>query len=73
MAVHLIFYGSENSQTQDHELKLYANHENEIYIDIDIPEINSSFIALDKETAIKLSKELRKQIAIINEIEKNNG
>jgi hypothetical protein len=73
MAVKLIFNGSKISKTEDHELKLYANNKNEIFVDIDIPEFSNSFIVLDKETAIKLSKELRKQIAIISENEIYNG
>jgi len=66
--VKLIFCGSEKSETQEHQLQCYQNTNNEIYITIDV--INScysSFICLDKSTAIKLHRELKKQISFITE------
>ena len=63
--VTLIFNGSEISETSETELKLYANKRNEIFISIDDYSMPPMYICLDKSTAIKLSKELRKQIALI--------
>ena len=65
--VQLIFYGSKASETNEHELKVFCNSCNDIYISIEHPEFPASFICLDKSTAIKLSKELRKQIALIED------
>ena len=60
----LIFLGSRKSETQEHELQLYYNDRNEIYIKITIDD-NYTFICLDRATAIKLHKELKKQISYI--------
>lgn len=63
MGVHLLFRGSENSKTNDHELECFDNKYNEVYISI--KGYSSEFIALDVETAVKFSKQLRKSIANI--------
>ena len=66
--VQLTFYGTDESETQEHELVVFANHRKEIFLSIDSytnSEYNLGHICLDKETAIKLSRELRKQIALI--------
>jgi hypothetical protein len=68
--VQIIFYGSEKSETTDHQLRCFCNTHQEIYIGIDMHLNAEHFICLDKATAIKLSKELRKQIALIED-EKN--
>lgn len=68
--VQLIFYGSEKSETENHELRCFCNNRNEIYIEIEMHYNIKHFICLDKQTAIKFSKELRKQIALIED-EKN--
>lgn len=65
--VKLIFYGSEKSKTNDAELTAYCNASNEIFIHIDMFDGNPCFICLEKDTAIKFSKELRKQIAYIQD------
>jgi hypothetical protein len=62
--VKLIFYGSDKSETDEEQLRCYCNINNEIYLSI-----NEQFICLDKDTAIRLSKELRKQIALIQDEE----
>ena len=52
---------------QENELQVYCNTENEIFIGINYEnfgELNSGIIAIDIDTAIKFSKEIRKQIAI---------
>ena len=65
--VKLVFYGSEKSNTSEHSLNCYSNSTDEIFISIDMNNDFpfESFIVLDKETAIKLSRELRKQISHI--------
>lgn len=68
----LVFIGTENSQTDDHELVCYQNKSNEIYINISVPNYDDLFICLDKSTSIKLHRELKKQISFI-ESEGLNG
>lgn len=60
--VKLEFYGTEKSQTEDYTLVAYSNVNNEIYISIDMGDITPSFICLDKPTAVRLVRELKKQI-----------
>jgi hypothetical protein len=65
--VELIFYASEKSEMPETQLRCFCNTRNEIFIGIreeDSPEI---WITLNKFTAIKFSKELRKQIALIED------
>ena len=64
--VKLLYCGTEKSQTENHTLAMYANSSNEIYISIDPEDDQPSFICLDRPTAIKLSKELRKEISNLN-------
>ena len=66
--VHLVFHGTKESDTIQNELKLYCNIHNELYISIQ-EENCSAHIVLNKAIAIKLSKELRKQIALIQDEE----
>lgn len=64
----LKFYGTEKSETDEHSLVAYSNTNNEIYISIDTPNIESSFICLDKSTAVRLVRELKKEIGnLIND------
>jgi hypothetical protein len=70
--VKLIFNGTEISETQEHILVTYANNANEIYISIDMLEFVPSFICLDKPTAVRLVRELKKQIGYL-ESEVSNG
>jgi hypothetical protein len=65
--VQLVFYGSEKSETDNYELRCFCNTNDEIYIEIEMHQNFEHFIALDKQTAIKFSKELRKQIALIED------
>ena len=69
MATKLIFTGSENSKTEEHQLEIYATDEKEIFINIDMFYSLDSYIVLDKETAIELLNELQQQINIISENE----
>ena len=70
----LIFYGTEKSETNEHEVICYLNDKNEIYFELSIPyfEPLKAFICFDKSTAIKLAKTLRTEINKIEE-EVHNG
>jgi len=65
--VKLLFSGTGESETSGHTLQSYCNHRGELFISIDTECFPESFICLDKSTAIKLSKEIRKQIALMEE------
>lgn len=65
--VELIFYGSEKSEMQETQLRCFCNTQNEIFIGIREKESPEIWITLNKCTAIKFSKELRKQIALIED------
>lgn len=58
----LLFYGTETSDTELHELTCYLNDRGEIFVNIDIDENIFGFICLDKSTAIKFAKTLRTEI-----------
>ena len=66
-----ILYGSEQSNTEDYELQCYLNSYDEIFITIDCGGRYEEHIVLDKSTAIKLSKILRREINKIGEEEQN--
>jgi hypothetical protein len=65
--VELIFYGSEKSKMPDTQLRCFCNRNDEIFIGIMEEAAPEIWIALNKQTAIKFSKELRKQIARIED------
>lgn len=68
--VKLVFYGSTESETSEHSLDVYANSNGQLFISIDMNmqhDYGESFIVFDKSTAIKFSKELRKQIALLED------
>ena len=74
MGVRTVFVSSEKSDYNS-ELEVYYNAFNEIYISIYVPggdAHESQYITLDKETAIKLAKTLRREISFIRE-EDSNG
>ena len=56
------FYGTKKSETLEHSLVAYSNTNNEIFICIDMPEFEQSYICLDKLTAVRLVRELKKEI-----------
>jgi len=60
-----IFCASENLGFNA-ELQAFSNSHNEIYIEIDCDDMPVSFITLDRETAIKLVKTLKREIAKID-------
>jgi hypothetical protein len=64
--IKLVFKGTEQSGTNEHELVSYANTNNEIYICIEVENNYPSFICLDKPTAVKLVKELKLQISYLD-------
>lgn len=74
--VKTIFVGANKSSTCFNELECYYEiFSNNIIITI-LDVYKSEFpvcIELDKSTAVRLSKELRRQIALIQEREINNG
>lgn len=70
--VKLIFSGTEKSKTQEHTLEAYCNINNEIYLSIDTQDFPAGFICLDKYTAVRLVRELKKQIGYL-ESEVSNG
>lgn len=53
------------SSDENKTLSMYANSRNEIFIEIDSKNCLPSFICLDRWTAIKLAKELRKEISYL--------
>lgn len=66
----LVFGGTEESNTELYELVCFANLNNEIQLNLNGDGFN--FICLDKTTAIKLHRELKKQISFLEE-EVSNG
>lgn len=62
--VKLLFYGTKETNTDETSIECFHNITNQVTIKIDF-EDNELVVSLDKETAIRLSKELRKQIALI--------
>jgi hypothetical protein len=67
----LLFGGTGRSETYEIALQIYANDYDEIFISIhdyedDDIRTNQHHICISKQTAIKLSKELKKQISLID-------
>lgn len=69
--VKLIFNGTTKSHTNNTELRCYSTSGDEIYISIESDTEVGEFLFLDKSTAIKFHKELKKQISYIREEGKN--
>lgn len=65
--VELIFYGSQRSETDNTKLRCFCNTHYELFIGIENQNSPEFYIAMDKKTAIKFSRELRKQIALIED------
>ena len=70
MAVQLKFYGTEATNTDEHSLDVFVNSQLEITVRIKDESVDHDFnqqvVSLDKQTAIRLSRELRKQIALLD-------
>lgn len=66
MAYVLNFYGTENTKTDKNVLEVYVNIQNEITVSIKEEDVEHlTYISFDKQTAIKLVKELKKQISLM--------
>jgi hypothetical protein len=70
--VKLIFQGTERSKTDENELEVFVNIHNEIVLDIQRENEYPFYLCLDKPTAVRLVRELKKQIGYL-ESEVNNG
>ncbi len=66
--VTLDFHSTLRSKVNS-KLRAYYNTENELYIEIEHEDCPASYVCLDKETSIKLAKEIRKQISFIRDEE----
>ena len=70
MAVQLKFYGTEETKTNDNSLEVFVNTHDEITVRIKDESVdhdyNRQLVSLDKQTAIRLSREIRKQIALLD-------
>jgi hypothetical protein len=70
MGIQLKFYGTEKTETQENSLEVFINSQEEITILIKDESVSHDFnrqlVSLDKPTAIRLSRELRKQIALLD-------
>jgi hypothetical protein len=71
--VKLVFYGTERSKTNETELTAYLNTKNEIFVSIDREDYPPHYICLDKPTAIKFHRELKKQISFFEEGDENGN
>ena len=69
--VKLIFQGTTKSKTNEHELEVFANKRDEISLFLSSDEY-LSVICLDKTTAVRLVRELKKQIGYLGS-EVTNG
>jgi arsenate reductase-like glutaredoxin family protein len=66
MAYSLNFYGTEKTNTSKTVLEAFHNAENEITISIKEEDLeHATVISFDRETVIKLVKELKKQISLL--------
>lgn len=70
MAIRVTYCSSEASEYIS-EMKMYLNSNDEIYIEIYDPDDSSrnQFICLDKNTAIRLAKDLRREISQIQRLD----
>lgn len=70
--VKLLFYGTEESVFENSSIECFANVNGHISIIIEDHDnddddcINAKAVVIDKETAIRFAKELRKQISILD-------
>lgn len=63
----LVFYGTEESETEQHELTAYQNKNNDLFINI--TGNSEECIVLDVNTAVRFSREIKRVIAEIKEVE----
>jgi len=65
----ITFFGTERSNTEQHELKAHFNSNNEIFISIQGNSLD--YICLNKPTAVRLVRELKRQIAYLSNESEN--
>jgi len=65
--VKLVFCGDVDSEETNKEMQVYINQNDKLFLVIDDSNDNLrwQYIVLNKDTAIKFSRELRKQIALM--------
>ena len=63
--VKTLFFGTD--ENQEHQLEVFVNRENELYIEITDGGSFNSYITLDKSTAIKLVKVMKTEISKIQQ------
>ena len=63
--VKLIFCGNEEAGLSEKQLQLYVITNGLLFIEIEDIGYSANYTVLDKETAIKLSRELKKQISLM--------
>ena len=71
MGLNIAFTG-KMLQEDDTKLEVFCNKQNRIFISLSLNDGEQreiSFIVLDKETAVKFSKQLRKEISLITEVD----
>jgi hypothetical protein len=69
--VKLLFYGTETSGTEEHTIECFNNTHDEIYIQVQMGN-DFAFICLDKSTAIKFHRNLKRSISFLDK-EVDNG
>ncbi len=63
----LVCYGTHESETDQHELCAYRNQQNDLFINI--TGYSEECIVLDCETAVRFSREIRRVIAEMKEVD----
>lgn len=64
--IKLMFCGTEKTHTEGNTIECYANVSGEISIILIEEDSSPTIVSLDKQTAIRFAKELRKQISLID-------
>ena len=63
----LYFHSTDRNESES-RLRCFANNHNELFIEIDDDDgAPPSYMCLDKDTAIKLAKEIRKQVSFLED------
>jgi hypothetical protein len=64
--VKLLFYGTEESKTDETSIECFVNSNGDLSIFIEDSSDPATCVVLDKSTAIRFAKEIRKQIALMD-------
>ena len=67
----IVFCSSKDDDST--EMEAFVNTNNELYIKIEIDDTMFGYITLNKQTAIKFVKHLKREISYIMESEVKNG